>query len=166
MPRNGLPDATHLANGADQVAALELGDGVAEGAHAGQHDFVGSGEFRRVASDGCRVPDFLKAFLHAAQVAHLVVDDGDHEAGFFGEKRRARLDSTKCSTSCGEEDSPILLPDHLAMVPDRKIGTVPGCWTCAPAAGSLRRGNYTRELCRAAVTRRAKRYGPAPTFSG
>ena len=46
----------------------------------------------RIAGDRRRVPDALERLLHAAKVAHAVVDDGDHgwriqEAGYGGQGR-------------------------------------------------------------------------------
>ena len=60
-----------------QLQPAQLGDGVLESAHARQHHFGGGGHFRRIAGHDGLVADLLEAFLHAPQVAHAVVDDGD-----------------------------------------------------------------------------------------
>ena len=54
---------------------MQAGDGVAEGADAGQNNLVGLGNAVRVAADVGRLTDLLERFLHAAQVGHAVIDD-------------------------------------------------------------------------------------------
>ncbi len=62
----------------DQAAAAQFGHGVLKRPDAGQHDLRGRGHHGRVAGDDGLVADLLEALLHAAKVAHPVVDDGDH----------------------------------------------------------------------------------------
>ncbi len=69
-------------DGIDEVFAAEFFNGVFEGPHAGQDDFIGGGDFGGFAGNDCLVADFFEAFLHAAEIAHAVVDDGDHGRGW------------------------------------------------------------------------------------
>ena len=62
----------------DEVALAEFGHGVFKRPDAGQHDLVGPGDVVRVAGHGRLVPDLLEPLLDTPQVAHSVVDDGDH----------------------------------------------------------------------------------------
>ena len=71
----GLDGRQH---GPIKLAAAQLGNGVLEGPHARQDDLVGRGHHGRVAGDDGQMSDLLKSLLHAPQVAHAVVDDGDH----------------------------------------------------------------------------------------
>jgi hypothetical protein len=41
---------------------------------------MGIGEFGRIGDDLRFVPQLLKGLLHTAQIAHAIVDDGDHDA--------------------------------------------------------------------------------------
>ncbi len=63
----------------DQVEPAQLGDGVFEGPHARQHDLGGGGHLGRIAGHHGLLADLLEGLLHAPQVAHAVVDDGDHD---------------------------------------------------------------------------------------
>ena len=62
----------------DEVARFEGGNGVAKGADAGEHELRCFGQLGRVVGDRRRVPRALERLLDAAEVAHAVVDDGDH----------------------------------------------------------------------------------------
>ena len=68
-----------LADRLVEPRPAQLGNRVAKGADAGQHEFFGArsssaGE-RRSTGFGS---EFFKGFLHAPQIAHAVVDDFDH----------------------------------------------------------------------------------------
>ena len=81
----------------DQLALAKCGDRVAKRAHARQHDLVRVRQHGRVARDRGRVPDSLEPLLHAAKVAHFVVDDGDHG----GDGRRGWLSGSDAGRAGG-----------------------------------------------------------------
>ena len=72
-----LARGDRVADRPDQVAAAQFGDRVPKRAHARQHDLIGRGQLGRAGRDRRRMAHLLEALLDAAQVAHLVVDDGD-----------------------------------------------------------------------------------------
>jgi len=78
-PQKRLPRVDRVPNRLNQIAPPQLGNRILEGAHARQHDLVGSGDDRGIGRDDRFVADFFKCFLYAAQITHLVIDNGDHE---------------------------------------------------------------------------------------
>ena len=78
MPRNGLPESIASRTGRTSSGRRSSAMHVLEGPHARQHHFGGGGHLRGIAGHNCLVADLLEAFLHASQIAHTVVDDGDH----------------------------------------------------------------------------------------
>ena len=73
----GLPAANVLADRGCQSALVHAGNGIAEGADAGQHQFVALRHPVRIGTDLGGEAHLLKGFLHAAQVGHAVVDNHD-----------------------------------------------------------------------------------------
>lgn len=62
----------------DEILAVEFADGVAEGSDAGEDDFFGGGDVGGRGGDAGVDLERFKGFLNAAEIAHAVVDDGDH----------------------------------------------------------------------------------------
>ena len=77
-PRHGLPARTASLKASPRPVLLQLGRGVGEGPDAGQDHLVGAADRVRVGRDLGGVPDRLDRLLDAPEVAHPVVDDGDH----------------------------------------------------------------------------------------
>ena len=67
-----------LQHGLDQIEAAQFGRGILEGPHARQNHFRRGSHLGGIAGDDGLMADFLEGLLHAAQIAHAVVDDGDH----------------------------------------------------------------------------------------
>ncbi len=57
---------------------MQFGNGILEGSHSRQDDAACLPEDRWVARHHGRIAHPLKALLHAAEIAHSVVNDGDH----------------------------------------------------------------------------------------
>ena len=76
-----LAGGDRLADRLDQMPPLEFGHRIAEGSDAGQHDLFGLGQHGRIAGNRGLIADLFESLLHAAKVAHLVVDDGDQWLG-------------------------------------------------------------------------------------
>ena len=77
-PQEGFAGSDFFLDDLDQAALLQVGHGVTESADARQHQ-----RSARRMSSGSRLtttsaPTFSQGFLHAAEVAHAVIDDGDH----------------------------------------------------------------------------------------
>ena len=81
-PQKWLARVDGLPNGADQIAIPQLGDRILKGSDPRQHDLAGLGNLDWITSDHGFVPNLFETFLHASQVAHLIVDDGDHKFPF------------------------------------------------------------------------------------
>ena len=78
MPRNGLPESIAASTGSTRPRLRSSAMASSKAPTPGSTTFVGRGHHGRVAGDHRLVPDLLEALLHAAKVAHAVVDDGDH----------------------------------------------------------------------------------------
>ena len=65
-------------DGVDKAPSSELVDGIRKGPHPGKDHFFGPGDRSRIGGDFSRLSDAFKPFLHAPEVAHLIVDDSNH----------------------------------------------------------------------------------------
>jgi hypothetical protein len=81
------PGGDRLFDRIVQPACAKLAHGIAHGADAGQNHLVGAGDRLGPVADFGGVAHFFKRFLHAAEVAHAVVDNGDHASGAPGGER-------------------------------------------------------------------------------
>src|SRR5262249_16070152 len=72
-----LAAADVLLERGHKVGLAQPGNGVAEGADAGQHDLVGLRDAVGVGADLGRKAELLEGLLHAAQVGHAVINDDD-----------------------------------------------------------------------------------------
>ena len=61
-----------------QPGLADAGHGVLKGAHARQDDMAGCRDDLRRIGDDRFVAQIFQRLLDAAQIAHAVVDDGDH----------------------------------------------------------------------------------------
>ena len=77
-PHEGFSQADVVKQRLDPAAFSQVVHGVAEGTHTGEDDGGGAAQLLRLRDDPRLVADRLEGLLHAAQVAHAVVDDGDH----------------------------------------------------------------------------------------
>ena len=77
MPRNGRPVSIANRTGSTSPSFVRLRHAGAEGADAGQHDAGGGRDPLRLASHLGSVAEALECLLHAPQVTHAVVDDGE-----------------------------------------------------------------------------------------
>jgi hypothetical protein len=76
----GLAAMDRIQQRLNQLAAMQFGNGVLKGADAGKDNFRGPMKCGWVAGDYGWVARLLEPFLHTAQIAHPVVDNGDHDA--------------------------------------------------------------------------------------
>ena len=78
MPRNGLPAA--IASRIGSISPRRRSSAMASGNAPTPGSTIRSAAASTAGSlrDGRGVPDFLEAFLDAPQIAHLIVDDGEH----------------------------------------------------------------------------------------
>ena len=71
---------------ADHVHLAQLthgGGSIGKRAHAGQHNSVGDGNFRRIACHNRLTSHSRKTALHAQQVALLIINNCDHYSAPF-----------------------------------------------------------------------------------
>ena len=78
MPRNGFCSLTISRIGAMSPNRCQIFHTGTERADSRQHHAAGGLNLSGIARDDGLKTDALKAFLHAAQIAHTVVNDRDH----------------------------------------------------------------------------------------
>src|SRR5258708_6555262 len=94
------PVAAHgSSDGLDQPAVVQCLDAVAEGADSGQDQFAGSVHVLGAWRNPGFVPDAFECFLHAAQIAHAVVNDRN-QARWTSRKRVLRRASSAANGEC------------------------------------------------------------------
>ena len=102
--QEGLARIVDASTGRSSSQPPQLADGVLERADARQHKLRGGGHLGRIAGDEGLVADVLEGFLHAPQVAHAVVNDGDHRWVAMGVDSRGRR-STRFNLTCWPTDN-------------------------------------------------------------
>ena len=121
--QEGASGADRVAYGVDEVLRAEVGDGVAEGAEAGEDDLLGTGDFVGLGDDLRGGADAFKCLLNAPQVAHAVVDNRDQLAIL-------RFEFQRLFTACTGE-TPVqhtLTHTHTHTLTHTRVGR--GCHTC------------------------------------
>ncbi len=77
-PQKRLSAADKLPDRSQQILFLHGIDAIVEGAHAGEHQGAGGGDFFRAAHDAHLAARLEQRLLHAAQIAGIVVNESDH----------------------------------------------------------------------------------------
>src|SRR5450631_1284400 len=77
-PQEGPPLGDDTENRFDKTGLLQVPHAVSKGSHTGQYYPVSLQNDLRISRDNRLGPDLFKTFLNGAEVAHAVINDGDH----------------------------------------------------------------------------------------